>query len=68
MGGRKNLTAGNFRTFRHFLVCFYQFSFILHAAIVVLAVVPAAFWLGFMRLPGEQGEEERSKWLGGSGR
>lgn len=67
-GGPKNLTAGNFRTFRHFLVCFYQFSFILHAAIVVLAVVPAAFWLGFMRLPGEQGGEERSKWLGGSGR
>jgi len=27
----------------------------LHAAIVVLAVVSAAFWLGFMRLPGERG-------------
>jgi len=26
----------------------------LHAAIVVLAVVSAAFWLGFMRLPGER--------------
>lgn len=46
----KNLTAGNFRTFRHFLVCFYQFSFILHAGIVVFV---AAFWLGFMRFAGE---------------